>query len=235
VIRTVVGFTVAGILAIAALLGSMIPQTSDAVVPGEATSPIEKTVVEPTPGPPGPPGPAGPTGLTGPAGPEGPRGIAGRPGGQGRDGVDGTDGTDGQDGTDGARGDPGPVGARGPKGNRGPKGQRGPRGPQGVPGPSTVQVHGVVNGDGSIASGTGFTVQQLGPGRYQITFDAPFPGVPTVLATKVYGSPTVDAGAGVQPAENAIVDEVTPTLCLIATSDAAGGVANGTFGFTALG
>ena len=92
-------------------------------------------------------------------------------------------------------------------------------------------ITGTINPDGTIASGDGFTVVQLGVGRYQITFGTPFTGLPTVLATKVFGSPAVDAGAGVEPAENAIVDQVTPTMCIIATSNAAGGLANGTFGF----
>jgi hypothetical protein len=56
-----------------------------------------------------------------------------------------------------------------------------------------------------------------------------------VVATKVFGSPAVDAGAGVDPAENAIVDQVTATTCIIATSNGAGNLANGGFGFIALG
>ena len=52
--------------------------------------------------------------------------------------------------------------------------------------------------------------------------------------SKYFGSPAVDAGTGVLPAENAIVDQVTPTTAIIAVGNVTGVLANGTFGFMVL-
>jgi hypothetical protein len=95
-------------------------------------------------------------------------------------------------------------------------------------------VEGIVNADGSVNTGTGYTVTVLGPGRYQLNFTTPFKGVPTVLVTNVYGSIGVDAGAGVQPAQNAVVDQATAGFALVATGDANGVPSAESFGFMAL-
>jgi hypothetical protein len=95
-------------------------------------------------------------------------------------------------------------------------------------------ITGNVGPDGQVVDGTGFTVTHLSTGRYLITFTTPFPATPTVLVTKVYGSVTVDAGTGVQPAENAIVDQASPDTALIATGNANGTLTDGAFGLLAI-
>jgi hypothetical protein len=94
-------------------------------------------------------------------------------------------------------------------------------------------IFGNVGADGAIISGTGFTVTPQGTGRYLINFTTPFPNPPTMLVSKIYGNPDVNAGATVEPAENAIVDQVTVNNATVATSDAAGALVDGSFGFLA--
>ena len=96
-------------------------------------------------------------------------------------------------------------------------------------------IRGNVADDGTITSGTGFTATRLGVGRYQITFTTAFTVEPTTIVTKIYGSPSVDAGTGVEPAENAIVDLSSTTTAIIATSNANGNLADGSFGFVTVG
>ncbi|QQS09109.1 MAG: hypothetical protein IPK69_00295 [Phycisphaerales bacterium] len=49
-------------------------------------------------------------------------------------------------------------------------------------------LRGRINADGSIISGSGFTVSRPGTARYLITFNTPFTGIPSVTATTEQGS-----------------------------------------------
>jgi hypothetical protein len=80
----------------------------------------------------------------------------------------------------------------------------------------------------------GFTAEHLGPGRYRVTFTTPFAVPPAVVVTKVFGSPTVDAGAAVLPAENAIVDQALVGSAIVATGNSVGVPTDGTFAFLAM-
>jgi hypothetical protein len=91
-----------------------------------------------------------------------------------------------------------------------------------------------VNGDGSVATGTGFTVTVLSTGRYRINFSAAFSSTPAVLVTNVFGSINVDAGTSVQPALNAVVDQASPSFALVATGDAGGTLTSESFQFLAI-
>ena len=57
----------------------------------------------------------------------------------------------------------------------------------GISGPSSEEslriIRGSLNADGSIAAGSGFTITKAGAGRYDITFNTPFSGTPTITAT----------------------------------------------------
>jgi hypothetical protein len=90
-----------------------------------------------------------------------------------------------------------------------------------------------VNADGTIDSGTGFTVTMQGTGRYRIDFTTPFKTVPAMLVTNVYGSINVDAGAGVQPAQNGVVDQAAAGFALVGTADQNGALADESFSFLA--
>ena len=76
---------------------------------------------------------------------------------------------------------------------------------------------------------------QLSTGRYQITFVVPFPDIPSLTITKIYGNPDVDAGPIVEPRENAIVDFITTTDVIVGLSDDAGNLTDGSFSFVAMG
>ena len=45
---------------------------------------------------------------------------------------------------------------------------------------STI-VSGIVGPDGAIVSGEAFNAERIDQGKYQITFDMPFPGRPAVI------------------------------------------------------
>jgi hypothetical protein len=95
-------------------------------------------------------------------------------------------------------------------------------------------VTGIIAADGSTVAGTGFTVTHPGPGRYTVTYTTPFATQPTVLLTAVFGSINVDAGTGVLPRENAIVDLANLTSFVAATSNNGGALADHSFMFLAL-
>lgn len=63
----------------------------------------------------------------------------------------------------------------------------------------TTIIRGRVNGDGTIAAGTGFSITRTATGRYTITFTSAFSAVPVVLLTP-------RAGAGGATAATAVID-----------------------------
>jgi len=99
----------------------------------------------------------------------------------------------------------------------------------------TRVIWGVVRPNGSIASGSGFTVQQLSTGRVRITFTAAFSSPPAVLVTRVYGDVSIDAGTSVNAAETAVLDMADAGSAIVATANSAGNLANAGFTFVVLG
>ena len=155
-------------------------------------------------------GPTGPTGADGAAGPQGvsgPTGADGVNGITGPTGPAGANGTNGTNGTNGLNGATGPTGPAGINGINGINGVTGPTGPQGITGPTGsgggggggatgptgptgpagsgggASMKGVVNGDGTISSGTGYTVTHVATGEYNITFTSPLSSAPTLTVT----------------------------------------------------
>jgi hypothetical protein len=205
---------------------------------------------QPNVGPPGPQGPTGPSGqngidgkdgVDGATGATGQRGSTGPQGDPGATGATGSQGTSGPEGRTGARGSAGPQGRIGPTGPAGATGATGPQGIQGPPGPigpegpaGITVISGIVNANGTIAVGSGFTVVIVSSGRYRITFASPFPSIPVITVTTVFGSIGVDAGTAVQPRENAVIDQQDQNSVLIATANSAGALTPQTFEFFAL-
>lgn len=58
-------------------------------------------------------------------------------------------------------------------------------------------ITGIVNADGSIAGGTGFTVANGGAGAYTVTFTTPFPSLPVVVANELAGGTCTVSGVTV--------------------------------------
>jgi hypothetical protein len=77
-------------------------------------------------------------------------------------------------------------------------------------------------------------VTHLSTGRYQITFTVPFQSTPTMIATKIFGNPAVNAGTGVQTGE-ITVDQITTTLAVVAVGNVDGVLTDSAFGFLAIG
>lgn len=89
---------------------------------------------------------------------------------------------------------------------------------------SLRMIRGRVNVDGSIESGTGFTVTFGGTGEYLISFAQNYQGVPLVLVT------CIAAGARFAFIESTAVDQ-----CVVHTCDADGTLANTHFMFLVAG
>jgi hypothetical protein len=96
-------------------------------------------------------------------------------------------------------------------------------------------IWGVVDSNGNRVGGTGFTMTRTTPGRYLITFDVAFSAQPTVVASRVYGDPGIDAGSTVAAGETAVVDLVMPNQAIVATAAVSGALADGGFTFIAIG
>ena len=100
---------------------------------------------------------------------------------------------------------------------------------------ATRLMWGLVNANGSLNNGTGFTVTKLDTGRYQVVFSLPFPSPPAVIVTKVWASFEFDAGNTVDARQNAIVDQVNTGLVIIDTADEDGVLTDSNFCFCAIG
>ena len=96
-------------------------------------------------------------------------------------------------------------------------------------------VAGVVDDGGNIRTGSGFTVATTSTGIRKITFTPAYAAPPTVIVSRVFGDPSVDAGTAVQPGQTAVVDQITAASAVIATADQAAARADGAFTFIAIG
>ncbi|MCA1850363.1 MAG: hypothetical protein LC672_04805, partial [Acidobacteria bacterium] len=77
-------------------------------------------------------------------------------------------------------------------------------------------IRGVVDGDGNIIAGSGFTVTKPAKGNFRITFNTPFSGPPAVTAT---AEQSIICGEGVCRHSLAETNGVTSTSALILTLD----------------
>jgi len=89
-------------------------------------------------------------------------------------------------------------------------------------------ITGVVNSDGTIASGPGFTVSKLGTGDFQITFTTPFAALPVVLASITGASITMPAVISTQVFNTWLAE-------IHIYSSVNGSTLDNPFGFTAIG
>jgi hypothetical protein len=115
-----------------------------------------------------PRGAQGAQGPTGPVGPTGPGGAAGVKGDTGDNGLDGQDGQDGQDGSP----DSGEDILAKLAGVDGAGSGLDADTLDGMDSKSFARLGGLVNSDGTILQGSGFTVSHLSDGEYQVSFPA---------------------------------------------------------------
>lgn len=119
----------------------------------------------------GPRGATGSTGTTGPSGTTGSSGAIGLAGAAGANGVTGPMGPKGEPGATAAKGERGATGEKGATGERGATGPTG-AGATGPTGASGSALWAVVNGNGSLARGSGAeAASEVGEGIYQVRFD----------------------------------------------------------------
>jgi hypothetical protein len=139
-------------------------------------------------------GEKGATGLTGAAGPQGPAGVDGAVGPQGTQGPKGDTGAQGfvgPTGPQGVKGDIGVVGPQGPAGLAGKNGAIGPQGPAGPQGTSSMKtISGMVIAvlpQAFNVRGSGFTVDRVAKGVYNINFPAgTWTHLPVITVTPFY-------------------------------------------------
>lgn len=94
---------------------------------------------------------------------------------------------------------------------------------------------GVVDSGAGIRAGTGFSVTRVGTGRYRVTYSTAFNGTPLLLASRVFGDPSLDADVGVIAAQTAVIDQTIAAQGIVATADEHGALADGGFTFVAIG
>jgi hypothetical protein len=88
-------------------------------------------------------------------------------------------------------------------------------------------VWGIVNGNGDISSGKGFTAVRNNIGTYTVTFTTPFATRPCVVVTQHWSSGDIRGSA--------IVYSIGSSSCHIVTSDGQGAHSNRHFSFIAVG
>ena len=96
-------------------------------------------------------------------------------------------------------------------------------------------IWGAVNGDGTVASGTGFSVDRASRGTYRITYAVPFSARPAVVVTQCYklwddfgyGGGDTRAGCSLVASDEA--------QCKLVTGDERGVHTNRNFTFLAIG
>jgi hypothetical protein len=96
---------------------------------------------------------------------------------------------------------------------------------------SIRMIRGVINANGTIAQGTGFTVSKVGTGLYDISFSNGFPGLPSVVATQWY----FGNGTGGDTRDNAVVVSVSNSSTRIKTGGGDGAASDRVFGFIVMG
>ncbi|KAK1177942.1 hypothetical protein B7755_007120 [Streptomyces sp. NBS 14/10] len=95
------------------------------------------------------------------------------------------------------------------------------------PQPVDQRVYGIVHGDGTVYSGSGFTARKMETGAYEITFLKAFTSVPAVVATAFHVSGSL--------LENAVVRTIGVSKARIDTGNSAGQPADQWFTFMAAG
>ena len=90
-------------------------------------------------------------------------------------------------------------------------------------------VAGFVNANGTVVSGSGFTVSRRSTGLYDVTFTRPFSTRPAVVATQHYGSDTGNTK------DNAVVTVINEENCRVKTGNGDGSASNRHFCFFAMG
>ena len=96
-------------------------------------------------------------------------------------------------------------------------------------------IWGCVNGDGTVASGSSFTVERTSRGTYRITYTVPFSALPAVVLTQNYKLwDDFGYGGGNTRASCSLVASST-TQCKLVTGDEHGVNTNRNFTFLAIG
>ena len=94
----------------------------------------------------------------------------------------------------------------------------------------TLTVWGTINGDGSIAAGTGYSVTAQGNGEYIISFSPTFSGTPAIVGSQVlYGSGSENT------LDNVIFPYLNNGAATAKTGDSNGNSTNRAFSFIAMG
>jgi|SRR5581483_7567725 len=98
---------------------------------------------------------------------------------------------------------------------------------------ATTTIWGVVNADGSIASGTGYKVDKLDSGVYTVLFNVSFNSLPAVVTTQLY--PNERDTRGGDPRDNSVVGYISTDRCRVITGEDDGDKVDRAFSFIAMG
>jgi hypothetical protein len=94
---------------------------------------------------------------------------------------------------------------------------------------------GCVNGDGTVHSGSGFTVSRSATGTYRISYDTPFSASPAVVLTQNYKLWDDFGYGGGDTRTGCLLVASDATQCKVVTGDENGVHTNRNFSFLAIG
>ncbi|MGB0506908.1 MAG: hypothetical protein ACPGGK_12000 [Pikeienuella sp.] len=94
---------------------------------------------------------------------------------------------------------------------------------------TVTTIFGVIKGDGTIVSGSGYSVTNASTGVYEVAFDTAFQNIPAVVATQCgYGN-------GENALDNVIIPKIAAANFTAITGDSCGNHVDREFSFIATG
>ncbi|MDJ0903195.1 MAG: hypothetical protein QNJ55_30795 [Xenococcus sp. MO_188.B8] len=95
---------------------------------------------------------------------------------------------------------------------------------------ATMRIWGVVNSDGTVNSGGGFSINHQGDGEYIISFSTAFSGIPAIVGNQVlFGRPNQN------PLDGLVFPFLDSGSATVLTSNANGAKVDRSFAFIAIG
>lgn len=97
-----------------------------------------------------------------------------------------------------------------------------------------AMIFGNINSNGTVSQGKGFRVVREEKGVFNVLFDAPFPGVPTVVLTQNYPGWSDFTSDGGDTRDNAVLIAVGADRFKYKTGDSTGSATDRNCGFIAV-
>jgi hypothetical protein len=100
-------------------------------------------------------------------------------------------------------------------------------------------LRGIVNSNGTVFAGSGFSVSRAGVGLFDITFTQAFSSIPGASATQIFGRANTGietaTSTGGDPRDNAVIAHLSANMMRVKTGDSAGNASDRVFAFLVIG